>query len=82
MASAASWIETNLNIYSQSPSPLAIAVFFVLIVIFTFFYSIVVFNPEKMADTIQKRGGFVQGIRPGRETADYINSIIMHLCLR
>jgi preprotein translocase subunit SecY len=35
-----------------------------------------------MADNIQKRGGFIPGIRPGTETSKYINKILMHLCLR
>jgi preprotein translocase subunit SecY len=58
------WIEINFNIYSQQPGPLAIIVYFILIVVFTFFYTIIVFNPDKMADTIQKRGGYIPGIRP------------------
>jgi preprotein translocase subunit SecY len=40
----------------------------------------ITFNPEKIADTIQKRGGFIPGIRPGEETAKYLNSVLMHLC--
>lgn len=75
-------IETNFNIYTQQPGLLVILVYFALIVIFTFFYAMITFNPEKIADTVQKRGGFIPGIRPGEETAKYINGILMHLCLR
>ncbi len=78
--SMATWIETNFNIYTQQPALPVIIVFFVLIILFTFFYAMITFNPEKMADTIQKRGGFVPGIRPGDETAKYFNKILMHLC--
>jgi preprotein translocase subunit SecY len=39
------------------------------------------FSPEKMADNIQKRGGFIPSIRPGKETAKYLNKILSHLCL-
>lgn len=77
----ANWIEVNLNIYAQQPAIFAIILYFLLIVIFTFFYTMIVFSPEKMADTIQKRGGFIPGIRPGEETSKYINGILMHLCL-
>ncbi len=81
MQVAAKWIEANFNIYTQQPSLLVIVVYFLLIVLFTFFYSVITFNPDKMADNIQKRGGFVPGIRPGEETAKYLNGVLMHLCL-
>ena len=81
LVSAANWIEANLNIYTQQPGVLAIVLYFALIIVFTFFYTLIVFSPEKIADNIQKRWGFVPGIRPGKETAKYINGILMHLCL-
>ncbi len=77
----AKWIEINFNIYSQQPGPLAIGVYFVLIVAFTFFYAMITFNPDRIADNIQKRGGFIPGIRPGEETATYIGGVLNHLCL-
>ncbi len=77
----AKWVEINFNIYSQQPSIIVILFYFVLIVLFTFFYALITFNPEKMADNIQKRWGFIPGIRPGEETAKYLNKILMHLCL-
>lgn len=82
LVAIANWIEVNLNIYSQQPGILAVVFYFILIVAFTFFYTLIVFSPEKISDNIQKRGGFVPGIRPGKETAKYINGILMHLCLR
>jgi len=81
LMAVANWIEANFNIYAQQPAWLAIAFYFVLIIVFTFFYTLIVFSPERIADNIQKRGGFIPGIRPGDETAKYINKIIMHLCL-
>ena len=77
----ANWIEGNLNIYTQNPGLLAIGFYFILIIVFTFFYTLIVFSPDKISDNIQKRGGFIPGIRPGKETAKYINGILMHLCL-
>jgi len=78
----ATWTESNLNIYSQDPSRLVVIFYFILIIAFTFFYTLIVFSPEKIADNIQKRGGFIPGIRPGKETAKHLNKILMHLCLR
>ena len=80
LQNVARWIEINFNIYTQQPTWIVIFFYFVLIVIFTFFYAMITFNPEKIADTIQKRGGFIPGIRPGEETANYLNGILMHLC--
>ena len=77
----ANWIEIILNIYSQQPGVWAIVFYFILIVAFTFFYTMITFSPDKISDNIQKRWWFVPGIRPGKETAKYINWILMHLCL-
>ena len=77
----ADWIEANLNIYSQQPWVWAVLLYFALIIVFTFFYTLIVFSPEKMSDNIQKRWGFVPWIRPWKETSVYINKILMHLCL-
>lgn len=81
LMSLANWIEGNLNIYAQQPALAAIILYFILIIVFTFFYTLIVFSPERIADNIQKRGWFIPGIRPGDETARYLNKIIMHLCL-
>lgn len=81
LVAIADWIEANLNIYSQQPWTLAIILYFLLIIVFTFFYTLIVFSPDRMSDNIQKRWGFVPWIRPGKETSVYINKILMHLCL-
>ncbi|HOG15416.1 MAG TPA: preprotein translocase subunit SecY [Candidatus Absconditabacterales bacterium] len=81
LVSMANRVEANLNIYSQQPSMLSIIFYFILIIIFTFFYTLITFSPDRMADDIQKKGGFVPGIRPGQETSKYLNRILMHLCL-
>src|SRR5919202_4418502 len=54
-------------------------VFISLIVIFTFFYISIVFNVEEVADNLRKHGGFLPGIRPGRATAEYLNTIMTRL---
>jgi preprotein translocase subunit SecY len=54
-------------------------IFLSLIVFFTFFYVSIVFNVEEVADNLRKHGGFMPGIRPGRATAEYLNSIMTRL---
>lgn len=51
-------------------------VYFVLIVGFTYFYTAVVFNPEKISEDLKKYGGFIPGIRPGEATAEYLNGVL------
>lgn len=55
--------------------------YFLLVVGFTYFYTAVTFNPQKIADEIQKYGGFIPGIRPGKSTADYLQYILTRLTL-
>lgn len=55
--------------------------YFLLVVAFTYFYTAIVFDPEKIADEIKKNGGFVPGIRPGKATAEYFNFIITRITL-
>jgi len=55
--------------------------YFVLVVLFTFFYTGVVFKPDQIAENLQKQGGFVPGIRPGRETTEYLSRIITRITL-
>ena len=52
---------------------------FILVVLFTFFYTLVVFQQQNLADNLQKNGGFVPGIRPGRPTQEYLNRVILRL---
>ena len=52
---------------------------FILVVAFTFFYTIVVFQQQNLADNLQKNGGFVPGIRPGIPTQEYLNRVILRL---
>ncbi|HKO43655.1 MAG TPA: preprotein translocase subunit SecY [Pyrinomonadaceae bacterium] len=54
-------------------------IFLSLIVFFTFFYVSIVFNVEEVADNLRKHGGFLPGIRPGRATAEYLNTILTRL---
>ncbi|MDG1333753.1 MAG: preprotein translocase subunit SecY [Crocinitomicaceae bacterium] len=51
----------------------------ILIIIFTYFYTAIMINPRKIADDLKKSGGFIPGIRPGEETASYIDSLVSRI---
>jgi preprotein translocase subunit SecY len=53
--------------------------YFVLVILFTFIYTVIVFNPQKIAQEIQKNGGFIPGVRPGTATQSYLQGIIFQL---
>jgi preprotein translocase subunit SecY len=55
--------------------------YFLLVVVFTYFYTSVVFNAADIAENMQKQGGFIPGIRPGRETAAYLGNVVNRLTL-
>ncbi len=59
--------------------PLYLAIYLALIVFFAFFYTAVVFNPAETADNLKKYGGFVPGIRPGKNTSDYLDYVLTRL---
>ncbi len=52
-----------------------------LIIFFTFFYTAITFNPNDISENLQKYGGFVPGIRPGRNTAEYLDYVMTRICL-
>ncbi|MBM5790041.1 preprotein translocase subunit SecY [Candidatus Parcubacteria bacterium] len=55
--------------------------YFVLVFLFTYFYSAVVFHPDRVAENIQKQGGFIPGIRPGKNTSEYLGWVTNRLLL-
>lgn len=57
------------------------SVYFILVVAFTYFYTAVVFDPNKISESLQKNGGYIPGIRPGRTTAEYLYRIINRITL-
>ncbi|MCX7599980.1 MAG: preprotein translocase subunit SecY [Armatimonadetes bacterium] len=59
----------------------ATALYFVLVVVFTYFYTAVTFNPEQIAENLQKNGGAIPGIRPGERTRDYLDRILYRITL-
>ena len=67
--------------YFPMESPAYMITYFMLIIAFTYFYVSITFNPDQVAENLQKRGGYIPGIRPGKETADYIGKISSRLNL-
>ncbi|PKL86456.1 MAG: preprotein translocase subunit SecY [Ignavibacteriae bacterium HGW-Ignavibacteriae-1] len=57
------------------------AVFFTMIVFFTYFYTAIIFNPKDIADNMKKQGGFIPGIRPGNNTSEYIETVLTRITL-
>lgn len=56
-------------------------VYAILIIFFTYFYTAIAFNPKDVAETMQKQGGFIPGIRPGKHTSDFIDNILTKITL-
>jgi preprotein translocase subunit SecY len=69
------------NYVIDQSSPVHIAVYFALIVFFTYFYVSITFNPEERADDMKRYGGFIPGIRPGRPTAEYLQYVLSRITL-
>ncbi len=72
------WL-TTLTAYLGRGQPAFMIIYAALIMFFAFFYTAVVFNPADTADNLKKYGGFIPGIRPGRNTADYLDFILTRL---
>jgi preprotein translocase subunit SecY len=56
-------------------------VYFLMVVAFTFFYTFIQFSPDKIAEDVKKRGGFIPGVRPGSSTAEYLKKIVTRITL-
>ncbi|TQV83736.1 preprotein translocase subunit SecY [Denitrobaculum tricleocarpae] len=69
------WVVANLG----RGSPGYLLIFSALIIFFAFFYTSIVFNPEDTADNLKKHGGFIPGIRPGKNTATYLEFVLNRL---
>ncbi|MFN3448921.1 MAG: preprotein translocase subunit SecY [Roseococcus sp.] len=72
------WLQWLANQLAHG-QPAYMALYMALIVFFAFFYTAVVFNPAETADNLKKYGGFVPGIRPGQNTAEYLDRVLTRL---
>ena len=70
------WIERN---FVKGDHPYYVTAYFLLIVFFAFFYVVISFNPEDVADNMKKHGGFIPGIRAGRPTAQYLSYVLTRI---
>jgi len=73
-----SWVQTLSQLLGHG-QPLYLFLYAALIIFFAFFYTAVVFNPEETAENLKKHGGFIAGIRPGKNTAEYLDYVITRL---
>lgn len=73
-----SWVQTLSQLLGHG-QPLYLSLYAALIIFFAFFYTAIVFNPEETAENLKKHGGFIAGIRPGKNTADYLDYVITRL---
>lgn len=76
LASAATWVQhafSNQWVYG--------ILYFLLVVFFTYFYTWVIFKPDQVSENIQKSGGFIPGIRPGRQTIDFLSFVTNRITL-
>lgn len=69
----------TLNQYLQHGQPIYMALYAAGIIFFCFFYTAVVFNPEDTAENLKKNGGFIPGIRPGKNTASYLDYVLTRI---
>lgn len=85
-------VATNLITWFQAPQPGAFtgdtmsafiypAAYFVLVILFTYFYTGIVFNANEIAENLQKQGGFIEGVRPGIQTEKYLSRTVNRLIL-
>ena len=72
------WVQT-LSRYLNHGQPLYLLLYAGLIIFFAFFYTAVVVNPEETAENLKKHGGFIAGIRPGKNTAEYLDYVVTRL---
>ena len=73
-------IQSLMSFFSIS-HPIYWVIFGIMIILFTYFYTAIAFNPVDVADNMKKQGGFIPGVRPGKKTAEYIDNILTRVTL-
>lgn len=74
MLNSSNWFKPERPVYS-----IGIVIYIALIIVFAYFYTSITFNPLEVANNMKKSGGFIPGIRPGKPTSDYLNSILNYV---
>lgn len=75
------WIQTILNVWLSPTHMIYFVLYSALIIVFSFFYTAIIFNPIEMADNMKKYGGVIMGVRPGKATAEYLNHVMTRITL-
>ncbi len=75
------WIQTILNVWLSPGHMVYYVIYSVMIIVFSFFYTAIIFNPIEMADNMKKYGGVIMGVRPGKATAEYLNHVMTRITL-
>lgn len=75
---AAGWVKT-LETYMGMQTPASLVIYVILILLFTFFYTKLQVDPEKIAENLGKSGTYIPGIRPGTETKEYVNKVLCRI---
>lgn len=74
------WLYSLVVAFSERSFVYAI-IYATLVILFTYFYTAVIFNPRDIADNMKKQGGFIPGIRPGQQTSEYIDNVLTKITL-
>ena len=74
MLNSSNWFKPERPVYS-----IGMVIYIALIIVFAYFYTSITFNPLEVANNMKKSGGFIPGIRPGKPTSDYLNSILNYV---
>ena len=80
-AAVAHFAQSTINLFNSSRGWTYGIIYFILVVAFTYFYTAVVFNPEEIAENVKRNGGFVPGLRPGSQTADFLSTVLNRITL-
>ncbi|HVY67877.1 MAG TPA: preprotein translocase subunit SecY [Patescibacteria group bacterium] len=79
-AALANLAQKTINLFNSQGLFYGVT-YFLLVMAFTYFYTAVVFNPEEIAENVQKNGGFVPGLRPGNQTAEFLSMVLNRITL-
>lgn len=79
-AEGMTWLK-DLSQTLSPGQPLYVMFYAIAIIFFCFFYTAIIFNPKETADNLKKSGAFIPGVRPGKQTAEYIDKVMSHLTL-
>lgn len=72
------WFQILMEVFNMQ-TKLGASIYIIMIIVFTYFYAFVQVNPEKVAENLQKQGSYIVNVRPGRETEEYLSTLLIRL---